>query len=497
MLSSNLELVQSRQGSIGGFDIGEARATVRRNVLGEEFADQPVILTGHQPGFFHGGVWAKHVMSRRLAEAVGGFPVNLIVDNDAPKAAYLEVPVVDDSHRSDELRVERVRFADAVAGVAFEEIGPWSRGDVDAFASRIRSAMGDRFSASMVPVYLDGVRSSLRADDWVTQTVAGRKSIDCAMGVCLTERRVSQIWGGPLLAEMVGNAERFVSAYNESLAGYRAEQGISGHDRPIPDLITQGARLELPVWVYRAGEIRRRLFVAYDEESIVLWGGEERLGSVGGGEVVRLADAAFLLERFPGLRFRPRALTLTLWARLLLADLFIHGIGGAKYDRITDRLIKSYFGWDPPAMACVSATMHLDLPRPDVTESDVRESRRRMRDFRYNPQRYVSASDGAAGIKHRVAELITNREAAVSKSVRLRTQSPNDHAARRETFECIRSLNEQLSDAVDTGRNVREEYESKVRGLTNRQIAEGREYWFAMLDEGAMRELMRRLPEID
>jgi hypothetical protein len=93
--------------------------------------------------------------------------------------------------------------------------------------------------------------------------------------------------------------------------------------------------------------------------------------------------------------------------------------------------------------------------------------------------------------------LITNREAAVSKSVRLRTQSPNDHAARRETFECIRSLNEQLSDAVDTGRNVREEYESKVRGLTNRQIAEGREYWFAMLDEGAMRELMRRLPEID
>ena len=35
---------------------------------------------------------------------------------------------------------------------------------------------------------------------------------------------------------------------------------------------------------------------------------------------------------------------LTLWARLLLCDLFIHGIGGAQYDRVTDLIVENYFG---------------------------------------------------------------------------------------------------------------------------------------------------------
>ena len=37
---------------------------------------------------------------------------------------------------------------------------------------------------------------------------------------------------------------------------------------------------------------------------------------------------------------RPRALTLTLFARLCVADFFIHGIGGGKYDEVTDRIIR-------------------------------------------------------------------------------------------------------------------------------------------------------------
>ena len=46
---------------------------------------------------------------------------------------------------------------------------------------------------------------------------------------------------------------------------------------------------------------------------------------------------------------RPRALTLTLFARLCLGDFFIHGIGGGKYDEVTDAIIRDYFGVEPPA----------------------------------------------------------------------------------------------------------------------------------------------------
>ena len=72
---------------------------------------------------------------------------------------------------------------------------------------------------------------------------------------------------------------------------------------------------------------------------------------------------------------RPRALTLTLWVRLLLCDLFVHGIGGAKYDRVTNDIFRTYYRCEPPAMACVSATLRLPLPRAAVQEKDHLASR--------------------------------------------------------------------------------------------------------------------------
>ena len=35
-----------------------------------------------------------------------------------------------------------------------------------------------------------------------------------------------------------------------------------------------------------------------------------------------------------GIRLRTRALTTTMYARFLIGDLFVHGIGGAKYDEL-------------------------------------------------------------------------------------------------------------------------------------------------------------------
>ena len=32
----------------------------------------------------------------------------------------------------------------------------------------------------------------------------------------------------------------------------------------------------------------------------------------------------------------------------VLSDLFIHGIGGAKYDELTDEIIRRFFGIEPP-----------------------------------------------------------------------------------------------------------------------------------------------------
>ncbi len=71
-----------------------------------------------------------------------------------------------------------------------------------------------------------------------------------------------------------------------------------------------------------------------------------------------------------GFKVRTRALTTTLFARLFLADLFIHGIGGGKYDELTDAIVRRFYGFEPPRYLVLSATRWLPLPSFPVTSDD-------------------------------------------------------------------------------------------------------------------------------
>ena len=56
-------------------------------------------------------------------------------------------------------------------------------------------------------------------------------------------------------------------------------------------------------------------------------------------------------------RLSPRALTLTTFIRLFIADNFVHGIGGGRYDQVSDQIIRDYFKVDPPAFSVTTATL--------------------------------------------------------------------------------------------------------------------------------------------
>jgi hypothetical protein len=49
---------------------------------------------------------------------------------------------------------------------------------------------------------------------------------------------------------------------------------------------------------------------------------------------------------------------LTLFVRLLLADQFVHGIGGGRYDQVADQIIATHFGIEPPAFSVTTATLY-------------------------------------------------------------------------------------------------------------------------------------------
>jgi len=461
----------------------ECRRLARRQ-LRPDLVERMWIMTGHQPEFTHPGVWAKHVVTQRLADRLDGVAGNLVVDHDAVKSTALMVP----ARQSDRYQMVAVPFAGYRPGIPYESLAALTRPELADFGARVRSAYGSRYENSLMDVFLAGAGGVADPADWVAQKVAGRRAIDALFGVRLLETRARTVWGGPLLAQILLDAERFFTCYNEALDEYRRQLQIKGRMHPIPDLLRDGERLELPMWAVRPGLPRERVFWLRQGDRIEVYAEEERIGELRAEDLRRWHTARPALEEALSVGLRPRALTLTIWARLFLADLFIHGIGGAKYDRISDILIRKYYDVEPPGIGCVSATLRLDLPAHPVSEADLREVRRRLRDVRHNPQRYVN---GSAALQPLLAE----RAELLARGEYLRRHAPRDRAGRQEVFDRIHQVKARLI-AFDSGildRFATEEARI-VRQLDENKVLRSREYFIGLFRREDLQYLCDRLP---
>ncbi len=127
-------------------------------------------------------------------------------------------------------------------------------------------------------------------------------------------------------------------------------------------------------------------------------------------------------------------MTTTLFARLILADLFIHGIGGAKYDELNDEIIRRFYGFEPPAYLVLSATLLLPFQLPSVRLEDTRRLAGEIRDVRCNPQRHLA--DGAL-VDTRPKQLAAEKREWIERQ-------PEDAPSRRARFHRLKSLTEEL-----------------------------------------------------
>jgi hypothetical protein len=482
LIERNQRLLDDSRITLAGRRLTEIRRSTRDALCPS--CESPIIVTGHQPDFIHPGVWAKHVVASALARSVGGKAVNLVVDSDAPNDTSLDVPTMVDGS----VVWHPVRYTSLSRGGVFEHIPTMNAERRQAFAAEVRQWLGaERYDASCLPLYFDALDRAPEMTDWVDQMVHARKVVENSFSVDMIEHRVSRVWGGPLLVDIVLNAERFAQCHNDALNDYRRRYHIRGAARPVPDLVIQEGRVEIPAWALLPGAPRRRVFVSQGADHVTLYGDDRKLGSAPRRDLLdpERSDAAW--RQLSDCALRPRALSLTLWARLLLADLFIHGIGGALYDRVTDDIIRRYFNTEPPAMACVSATLRLEFPTPAVSSEDLVRARRDARDIRYNPQRFVTNAKESA-------LMLNDRDSAIAKSKKLRESAARDRAARREAFERIREINEklsQLSSLAPADADAR--FQSIQAAIRQRAIARRRDFFFAMAPRDALEKLAHRL----
>ena len=469
-LVDNNRLLRAAFGTVvGDLRLWELVAATRREVLAvaaeytanyrdvdrpSDVADwiaRPIIMGGHQPDLFHPGVWLKNFAIDAYARRLGGTAVNLVVDCDRCAGASVGVPIGTPA----EAHLEQVPFDGAAGDMAWEERGIV---DDDTFAS-----FGDRCSDRLLPlqpapilrrwwpVVMERAAESHRLGLALAQA---RHILEARFGLETLELPVSELVRLPTVMVFTGwllaHARQLHEAYNESLAEHRRTWRIRGRGRPAPDLAVrtdstaEGPWFEVPWWIWsREDPRRRRVFANVATAGTLLLSDMETLRV----ELPITVDSppskwVDALQRLEGhsLRLRPRALLTTLIARLLVADVFVHGIGGAAYDRITDGIVRRLTGCDPPRYAVVSGTLRMPVDRifPDDAgrdpTSELAAIHRALRDLDYHPERHLPSVDA---LGQEVREIVLHKRRWIDTF-------PTPTLARRRCRE-IRGANERLA----------------------------------------------------
>lgn len=339
-----------------------------RQWIGHAEEAQPLIGTGHQVELIHAGVWAKDVLINVLANRLSGSAAHFAVDTDAPKHLQLRfpgdsLPITDDpvlrtadwcglleAPTPAHLKHLETTFAKASAAWPF------------------RPVLRDFFTClgQLIP----------EAADLIAPLTQAMHQLDGSLGLRHHLFLASAVWQSPAYLafahHILARAESFSQAYNSTLCAYRREQGIRNPGRPWPDLRSDPDCCEVPFWLDLVGQSSRHraCIVRIGNQWVLRLPGHADFPLDPSAEAFAAADE---LGRFLGsqrARLSPRALTLTAFIRLFLVDQFVHGIGGGRYDRITDRVIATWFGIVPPAFSVTTATLFLPFassqPRVDV-----------------------------------------------------------------------------------------------------------------------------------
>ena len=457
---------------------------VSRRHLAAQQPGGPMILSGHQPQLFHAGVWYKNFVLGDLAKGVGGAAIHLLIDSDLCRAASIRVPTgtVEAPH------VESVPFDRPAAEVPYEERSIVDEATLRGFSGHVsqllRPFVAHPLVESLWPLVLDGDRGEPNLGLRIAQ---GRHQLEGELGnetFELPQSRVCQLpefhW---FVAHLLAHLPRFWAAYNDALAAYRQVHGFRNRAHPVPDLAQSDGWLEAPFWMWTADNPRRQAVFARQQgetvevsdrrsHTITLTLSAERDADLAAEQ---LADAAAR-----GFKLRTRALATTLFARLVLSDLFLHGIGGARYDQVTDDVAQRFFGFALPEFATASATLRLPIRHRAVGDDQLRAVRQQLRELNYHPERYLPSN----GASQAVAEVLAvkNRWIATAKSPQ---NARTRHAA-------IVAANASLQPFVASQRGQLEQERADVEHrLATGAMLDSREYSFCLFPREHFERLLR------
>ena len=332
--------------------LGDLRRQQRKALKLAE--DRPAIATGHQTELFHPGVWAKLAMIDAAARPLDADCLFAAIDTDAPKHLQLRWPGKSRAI-TDDARLASAEWCGLLEAPSAEYVRQLKSGlETDAEQWSFTPMAGE---------WLNDLAQAMRGSSLSAALTASMYRLDWSVGLRHQSIVMSRLWmNEPYLTfvhHLLCRANSFAAIYNQALAEYRQAHDINNPGRPMPDLAMSDGNCEVPFWLDDLqGNFRTRATVRGRA-------GQWRLEA--GGDAFNIScdsdetAAARRLQEFlkqHHLRLSPRALTLTMFLRLMIVDQFVHGIGGGRYEQVNDRVIHRFFGIEPPAFSVTTATMY-------------------------------------------------------------------------------------------------------------------------------------------
>lgn len=462
------------------FSLLDDRGRAFRAELGLD-PSRPVVMSGHQPQFWHPGILAKLLaLQSALREAkdansneLKAQAAWLVVDHDETGVG-VRYPVID---RAGSLAARTLALDGAPAGEtqsraeSLANVPLARRAPTRSIAMPTISA-GERFAAPGVELGLSQIADAMRRHSQepnIARQIA-RASIECASEIARCEAPTlvfaTDVARTSLMREMLGtmasDPQRCVSSYNSAAAAHPSARVAA---------LALGEDPELPIWRLAAamGSPRRHARAA-------MLSGDRGAAAIAAGEFV------------------PRALLLTGMMRLAGCDLFIHGLGGGGsggydeggYDAITARWLRDWLGKEIGPLAVASATLRLRMTtdRPMITPSQVAHAQWLAHAAGHRPE-LLDDDEGARQRQSAVATLtkLRHRRDAASRAAK--------NSAYRDLHRALQAARVRRSSALQAIKNSAEA--AAERRVEAELLAD--RTWASVLYEPAQINELRRLIE--
>lgn len=415
------------------------------SILTGNTESQRIVMTGHQPVPFHGGLTFKYECTEETATRTKSIGVAVIIDTDKGDPTAFQYPALVPSEDKQQCQIANATFCNAPNLYLFSRFLPVDR--MTSIAGNLESQLRHATTDANAKRFRQTADNSLKlaaADVTpVEASVIGRWTN--GIGNRLLELPMSAICAFPevleMTAELLNDADRFAAIYDRELEQFRSDHDIRNKANPFPDLASTDDGQEMPFWVLNAvRQTRHRLIVRTGTEHVSL-----------------IADGDVLIESTPGalrsaldklalqgMQLVPRGAMVSAFLRLLFADLFVHGLGGEHYDPFTDRLVQSWWNGAAPPFTVASASEYLFEEQRDELHR-LQKLDAQLRDLRYNPQRYFDSGVFNDDLQTRLRNLVQKKDSAIAS---MKTAHADGKSA-KDIGRQIQQMTDQIRAMVD------------------------------------------------